>query len=232
MNWKQLTSDILLASAIAVSSLFSAPPAAANCKVDSLYVVTENTAVNSGYERRMKKREDMWHKLMPDMSVMQFAGNIGMISAGVGWEYGKSRQWETHALIGFLPSRYKSRSYWTLTMSQKYNPWEVTLNRCFSAKPLTVSLSVNSIMHSDFWMSEPDRYPKGYYGFASRMRFVLGLGQRLNFKIPESRRWMSREFSVYYEITTCDLYIRQKFLNSSIPFKDLIGLGLGAIFKF
>lgn len=228
MKWNQSLFKILSSAVAASFLLFSAPPASA-VTTDSL---TVGRCRNTGYERRLQKREDFWHKLMPDMTAVQFAGNIGMISAGVGWDYGKANQWETHVLIGFLPHRYNSGSYWTFTVSQKYLPWKIRINDNFSIKPLSVSLGINSILHGDFWMSEPERYPKGYYGFASRMRFVLGIGQRVNFHIPENRRWMSRQLSLYYEITTCDLYVRQKFLNSSIPMKDLISLGIGAIFKF
>lgn len=228
MNWKQSLSKIILSTATASFLLFSAPSAAAFAE-DSL---TTDRIKNIGYERRLQKRENIWYKLMPDMTVLQFAGNIGMLSAGVGWDYGKVNQWETHVMIGFLPHRYNSGSYWTFTVSQKYLPWRIELNENFSIKPLSVSLSVNSILHGDFWMSEPERYPKGYYGFASRMRFILGIGQRINFHIPESRRWMSRQLSLYYEVSTCDLYVRQKILNSSIPMKDLLSLGIGAILKF
>ena len=33
--------------------------------------------------------------------------------------------------------------------------------------------------------------------------------------------------SLYYEVSSCDLYIRQKFMSSSIPLKDILCLGIG-----
>lgn len=99
----------------------------------------------------------------------------------------------------------------------------------FLCRPLTVSLSLNSIIHGDFWASEPDRYPHGYYGFSSRLRFHLGVGQRFSFDIPRSLRFLSSSISVYYELSTCDLYVRQKILNSSIPLRDILVLGIGAV---
>ena len=38
---------------------------------------------------------------------------------------------------------------------------------------------------------------------------------------------MSSRLSVYYEVSTCDLYVRQKMLNKDIPLKDIITLGVG-----
>jgi len=186
--------------------------------------------VRTSYEQRLERREAAWQKLLPDMYVVQYAGGIGMVSAGVGWHYGRVRQWETHMMLGFLPKRYNRHSYFTFTLRELYVPWRLRANESLSVAPLTVSLAVNSILHGDFWMSEPDRYPHGYYGFSSRMRFHLGLGQRLTVEIPRRKRFLSSYMTVYYELSTCDLYLRQKFLNSAIPFKDIVVLGLGLSF--
>lgn len=188
---------------------------------------SELFASNEAYHNRLVRRAERWNKLIPNTFTLQFAGGIGMFSAGVGWCYGRSDQWETHILFGFTPKRYDYHTYWTLTLRQSYNPWKIHLGRVWSVKPLMVNLSVNSILDGDFWMSEPDRYPHGYYGFSSRMRFHLGLGQRLLIDIPENRRWMSSSLAVYYEISTCDLYVRQKVLNKSIPLRDIISLAIG-----
>lgn len=170
-------------------------------------------------------------KLMPEMFTAQYAGNIGMVSAGFGWSYGRHDKWETHFLIGYLPKQHKYNHYWTLTLREIYNPWKLNLGKRWSVKPLSVNLSMNSILHHDFWMSEPERYPHGYYGFSSRLRFQLGIGQRFTFEIPENKRFMHSRISVYYEISTTDLYIRQKSINSSIPLKDIIALGIGVIYE-
>ena len=191
---------------------------------------TDSAAV-SNYKMRLKKRQLTWQKLMPEMFTLQYAGGIGMFSAGAGWDYGHARQWETHLLLGFLPKRNNYHHYWTFTLRQYYVPWTVKLNKSLAIRLLAVNLSVNSILHKDFWVSEPDRYPSGYYGFSSRIRFHLGVGQRFCYKIPEHRRFLSQEVSIYYEVSTCDLYVRQKFLNKSIAFKDIITLGVGVIYK-
>ncbi len=184
----------------------------------------------SAYHERLLRRQQRWEKLIPNLFTLQYAGDIGMFSAGFGWDYGPKNKWETHIMFGYLPPRRNYQHYWTFTLREIYNPWNIRLDRCWSLKPLSVNLSVNSILHSDFWTSEPDRYPSGYYGFSSRVRFHLGLGQRLSFHIPEEHRYLSRKISVYYEVSTCDLYVRQKFLNKSIPLKDIIALAVGVIY--
>jgi len=184
----------------------------------------------SKYEQRLERREKTWQKLIPDLYVLQYGGGISSISAGVGWDYGKSKQWETHILFGFVPRKQSHSHYWTFNLRETYTPWGIQIGRITKYKPLSVSLLVNSILHGDFWMSEPDRYPHGYYGFSSRMRFHLSVGQRWSFAIPRDKRLLPSQLSLYYEVSTCDLYVRQKFLNSSIPIKDILSLGFGVIF--
>lgn len=198
--------------------------------VDSCEKTVSEISCTYKYKQRVDNRMRGWQNLMPRLFTLQFAGDIGMFSAGIGWHYGKSKQWETHALFGYLPPRQNYSYYWTFTLREVYNPWKIRIGELWSITPFSVNLSINSILHGDFWMSEPDRYPSGYYGFSSRMRFHLGFGQRFTFNVPENKRYLHSKISVYYEVSTCDLYVRQKFLNSAIPLKDIIALGIGVIY--
>lgn len=182
------------------------------------------------YEHRLERRVEVWQQLIPNLYILQYGGGFSTISAGVGWDYGKSNQWETHVLLGFVPRKYSHSHYWTFNIRETYTPWSLKLSPTVKYKPLSVGLLVNSILHGDFWVSEPDRYPHGYYGFSSRIRFHLAVGQRWTFAIPRSKRLLASQLSLYYELSTCDLYVRQKCLNSSIPFEDILSLGFGVIF--
>lgn len=196
----------------------------------ALILLPLSSSARSKYEQRLERREKMWQKLIPNLYMMQYGGGIANISAGFGWDYGRSNQWETHILLGFVPKKDSHSHYWTFNLRQSYIPWSIPIKQIIQFKPITTSLLVNSILHNDFWMSEPDRYPHGYYGFSSRMRFHLAVGQRWTFVIPRNKRLISSQLSLYYELSTCDLYVRQKFLNSTIPLKDILSLGFGFIF--
>ena len=155
---------------------------------------------------------------------------MGMFSAGIGWDYGRDNKFETHLMIGFLPKRYNSSAYATLTLREEYLPWRIRIaSTPFEVRPLSVSLAMNTIFSSDFWTSEPDRYPNGYYAFSSRVRFHLGIGSRLTFRIPERRRYVVKHISLYYVVSVCDLYLRQKIVDSAVPTGDIFTIGIGAI---
>ncbi len=94
-----------------------------------------------------------------------------MFSAGIGWEYGRHGQWATDLFAGFIPASAIGRTYPTTTAKQSYTPWSI---RCcrerLSVEPLTCGMYINSVIADEFWLREPSRYPKGYYGFSTKLR--------------------------------------------------------------
>lgn len=187
----------------------------------------------SAYEHRMAKRVEYWNKLIPRMAMFQYAGGMGTVSIGPGWSYGRDHCLETHLLLGWIPKQYNRHSYMTLSVRELWMPWRLNVGQSnFEVQPLTMSLGLNSILHEDFWNSQPDRYPKGYYVISTRLRFMFGLGQRFSYNIPKHRRTWGRRISFYYEVSICDLYVRQAIINDDIPFGDLLTIGVGLIHTF
>ena len=68
----------------------------------------DTTHVNVKYLQRLERYENAWRRLIPAYFKLQYAGNMGAVSVGLGWCYGSNRQWETDALWGFIP-KYQSK---------------------------------------------------------------------------------------------------------------------------
>lgn len=179
------------------------------------------------YEKRTNWYKKQWAALIPNRFSLQYAGDIGMVSAGIGWCYGKRGQWGTHVFLGYLPKNHTPSSYWSFTVKQVYTPWSLPVGKKLTVRPLYGTFFINSILSDEFWTKEPDRYPKGYYGFSSRIRFHLGIGQKVTFLVPAHKRFLAKKISLYYEVSTCDLYVRQRILSKTIPLKDIICLAVG-----
>ena len=47
---------------------------------------------------------------------------------------------------------------------------------------------LNTVFGDEFWVNEPERYPKGYYGFSSKVRIHVFLGQRITYDIDVYKR--------------------------------------------
>lgn len=194
---------------------------------------------NSKYERRIQRMQNTWAALIPTHYIIQNAGNMGVVSIGTGWSYGKRRQWETDLLFGYIPKHDATRGKLTTTVKGNYIPWDIDLafistkmpeNR-WMFEPLTASLYVNTVYGHEFWKSQPGRYPDKYYRFMStKFRLNVALGQRIMLKIPENKRRRHNRISLFYEVSTCDLYIRSMFQDSSIKLKDILGLSIGLKF--
>src|SRR5574344_2096923 len=113
----------------------------------------------SRYERRMERYSSVWQSLQPSQFIMQNAGNMGLLSFGLGWNYGKRNQWETHLLFGWIP-KYKGHSVrMTMTLKETFIPWNKRLGEEWRLEPLTVGLYANTVFGKAFWRSQPSRYP-------------------------------------------------------------------------
>lgn len=181
------------------------------------------------YKKRVEGYQELWQALMPTYSKLQYAGGMGLLNLGVGWSYGKNHQWETDVFLGFIPKYSSDNSKLTMTLKQNFIPWRKPLNKSMTLEPLTCSLYFNTVFSDEFWTQEPDRYPKGYYGFSTRVRTHLSVGQRMRFNIPDSKRFFSRSITAFYEISTCDLYVVSAFTNHLSP-EDYLRLSFGLKF--
>jgi len=212
-----------------IISLLLVVTASASAKADSIFV---EQLQPSRYDRHIHRYRKQWAALIPTQFVVQNAGNMGALSAGIGWDYGRRKQWETHLLFGFIPRHQTSRAKMTMTVKENFIPWSMNLKRGWSIEPLSASLYMNTVFGHEFWKSQPHRYPDSYYDFMStKFRLNIALGQRITWQIPDEKRKGSKSITFFYEVSSCDLYIRTKFIDHSIPLKDVIGLSLGIKFQ-
>lgn len=198
-------------------------------RTDSLTVRTENN------HRKLDRREHLkyqgWRKVIPTHAKVQYAGGMGFMSFGAGWDYGRKGQWETDVMIGYLPKRYSDKFHMTFTLKQNYIPWSVDCGKNLAFEPLACGMYVNYISGEEFWVREPDRYPGSkYYGFTSRSRFHVFMGERLTYYIKGNRRCgdcLVRNISLFYEFSANDLNIISKSGNRSLPLSDIIFFSAG-----
>lgn len=181
----------------------------------------------SSYDRRVNRMRHYWASLIPTQFVIQNAGNMGLVSAGVGWSYGKRSQWETQILWGFIPRYSSSHVHLTNTLKQNYIPWSVSFNNVVSLEPLLSSVYLNTVYGHEFWRSQPGRYPDKYYeALSTKFRLNVAVGQQLTFSFNPEETYFKR-VKLFYEIGSCDLYIRSLFMGTDISFWDILGLSLG-----
>ncbi len=197
-------------------------------KVDTVAATTD--ADNSDW--RVKRYRKSWEALIPTQHIWQYAGNMGFLSAGIGWDYGRHKQWETNLLFGYLPKYSSGRSKITMTLKQTYIPWSFRTSDLFAFEPLSCGVYFNTVFGSEFWNNEPARYPDDYYPFLStKLRVNVFVGQRLELIIPQNRRKLVKSMTFFYELSACDLHLRALIQDSSVKLNDVLSLSLGVKFQ-
>lgn len=196
-----------------------------------LFLLPTIASAQNGYERRVEKYQNQWSKLIPTHTKIQYAGGMGLLSFGAGWDYGKNNQWETDVFFGFLPKYSTSKTKITFTLKQNFIPWNKDLGKNFSIDPLACGLYINTIFDGDFWVSEPDKYLSGYYSFSTKMRFNIYVGQRITYRIPENKRFFAKSITAFYELSTNDLYMVSAFTNKYLKPDDYLRLSFGLKFQ-
>ena len=176
------------------------------------------------WDKRVHLKYKGWKRLKPTHAKWQYAGGMGLSSLGMGWDYGKRRQWETDFLIGYIPAKYADGFRLTFTVKQNYIPWSITFGERWIAEPFYTGLYITTITGEEFWKQEPGRYPNRYYNFSTKLRPYIFIGQRLGVDIPHP---LFRNVSAFYEISTCEMYLISKVTNKSLTMKDILRISFG-----
>lgn len=184
--------------------------------------------------RRLDRREHVGYegieRIVPTHLKVQYAGGMGFLSFGAGWDYGRKCRWETDALVGFVPHNYSDKFHATFTLKQNYIPWSIRCSRRLAVEPFTCGIYMNFISGEDYWVREPDRYPTSrYYGFTSRMRLHLCFGQRLTYYLREGNAL--RHVTLFYELSVSDLDLIAKCGNRTLGLSDIVYFSAGVKFQ-
>lgn len=136
-----------LYSILSKDSILVPSPSVQNQEED---IVTQMPNRHHKYDKRVHRYRRAWEALIPTHTKLQYAGGMGLLSWGIGWDYGKRGQWETDLLLGFIP-RYSSKHFkMTMTLKQNYIPWSIWLGKDFSLEPLTTGIYFNTVFSDDF----------------------------------------------------------------------------------
>lgn len=235
LNFKKNYSIFFFLFFISTTSIVAQDNGPKLVKTDTIYVrdtLYLHDMPATGYDKKVNRLKSKWEKLIPRYNKVQFAGSMGLISAGTGWDYGKNKQWETDLLFGFVPKYSTSKNKMTMTLKQNFIPWTVRLNEHFNLKPFSTGLYINTVFGGDFWGHEPSKYPNSYYKFSTKFRINIFMGQGWEYKLDTDRKVFCKSITFFYELSTNELYVISAATNKYITAKDVLGLSLGVKLQF
>lgn len=206
--------------------LFLSPVAAQSTEPNFVPVANLPLDISRQIDFREHRGYEGWERGIPTHVKAQYAGGMGFISVGCGWDYGRKCRWETDVMVGFLPEAYSDRTHTIFTLKQNYIPWSVRCCDRFAIEPFSCGLYLTLITGEDYWVREPDRYPGDrYYGFTSRLRTHLYCGQRFTYYLKNDS--LLRNITLYYELSANDLDIIAKCGNKSLGLSEIVYFSLG-----
>ncbi|PJJ52833.1 hypothetical protein [Hymenobacter chitinivorans] len=165
-----------------------------------------------------------WYR--PRHLVLQTAGGLGMVSAGAGYTYAQDKI-DTDILLGYVPKKFAGSTLTLASAKFIYSPFTVRISDKWQVKPVSVG-AYFSYTHGTLNDEERGQYTKDYYWWSSDTRYGPLAGGRVTYARPAKANGRPRTVSVYYDLSTNDLYLQSYVTNTKgLSLGQILVLGLG-----
>jgi hypothetical protein len=169
--------------------------------------------------------------LLPHHAKLQYAGSIGFLSFGVGYQIKKDK---LHAdiIYGYTPESVGGLDIHAVTAKATWFPvkdkiWKNDIH----IRPLSTGVLVNYTFGKQYFGFNPDNYPYDYYKFPTAFHVGAFVGGQVNKKI--NNKTFIKRVGLYYELGTLDTEVIS-FIRShkALALSDIINLGIGLVTTF
>jgi len=160
--------------------------------------------------------------LLPDHSKIQFAGNVGFLSASLGYGFFDNRvEFDIH--YGFTPEFFSGLDVHTLSYKSVWIPILHPLKSNYYWKPFTFAGSVNTTYSNNHDIILPKR-TRTYY-FPSGLTTSLYGGSRVGMEMDEKSK--IHQIEIYSEITILIQNTTNYYRNDFVKLHEVFSLDLG-----
>ncbi|MET0466788.1 MAG: hypothetical protein ABW007_26745 [Chitinophagaceae bacterium] len=158
--------------------------------------------------------------LLPHHAQVQYAGNIGFVSAGIGYAT-KNEKLQADLYYGYLPKRIGGTTIHSIT--GKFTASLIDRNyRKADISFLNLGFLVNYAFGDQYFLFSPDNYPYNYYRFPTAAFVGLVVGGS----------YKKGPYNFYYEVVAADRDMISFANNpSSIKFTEIWSFGAGVKMK-
>ncbi len=170
-----------------------------------------------------KEDKNKWYK--PDYIKVQYAGNIGFLSIGAGYEWWREIA-QTDILYGYVPEYKGEATIHTFTIKNTFRLYQFNIKQKYNISPI-LGFSVSLEPGQNSYLRIPDKYPEGYYSTNS-IYACLNIGVKSKFKFDEKRFFSSIE--PFVEVNTLADYLFYNIIaqedHSNIIYSLALGLNI------
>ncbi len=176
---------------------------------------------NAGYAQ--KKR------LVPDFVTTQYAGSIGFVSVGAGYDvFNKRSMLSLH--YGYVPMG-KGGPLNILATKFLFRTGTVALSRRTTLEPLSAGVMISYHFGSEFRSRWPGhRYPDGYYWWRTSLKAHVNTQTSLTYKLKSDK---FESITGFIDLNVTELYLVSYLQNTrSLSITDILKIGYGVRLNF
>ena len=172
--------------------------------------------------------------LIPDAATVQFAGSIGFISVGAGYELFHNKRGSLDFTYGYVPAS-KGGQLHIITTKFAYRLFEIRIKDFAKVYPINPGLFISYTINKDLPIKfSGSQYENGYYWWSPALRPHLSFSSEID--INTEKDWNKsaiKSISMYLEVNTNDYYAINYIHNpKSLSIGDISQVGLGLRIKF
>jgi len=180
---------------------------------------------NDGSKERASRKKSI--PLMPDYLKLQYAGNIGLGSVGIGYFWWKDKM-QTEIFYGKVPSWAGGNTIRTVALKNMANIYDFHPASNIVIKE-QIGFSTNLAFTKKTYMDLPDYYPDNYYS-PNAIHIMPFLSQECT--IYFKRYCFVKKIGFYSECNAMDTYLYQSLKSKEVNFMDVFSLALGLVIAF
>ena len=166
-------------------------------------------------------KDKVWYT--PDYVKMQFAGNIGFISLGVGYEVFEDVLF-SELLYGYVPESVSgAKKIHLITLKNTFPIFTKEIGSNYAISPIAGFTASYDVGPTTF-TTLPSKFPKGYY-IANSIHFTLFAGAKVHKKFVRSNFF--KGIDMYAELGTVETYLWYAITSKEVKFNDAFSPAIG-----
>ena len=179
---------------------------------------------NSFSQNYIKNEDEVkvekWFK--PDYFKVQYAGNIGFMSLGLGYDWWREIA-QSDLLYGYVPENHGNATIHTFTVKNTFRLYRFNILNKYNLSP-TLGFSLSLEPGENSYMSIPERYPDGYYS-PNSFYACLNAGIKSNLKFKDERYFSAMD--LYFEVNTLADYAYYNIVAQEDRSNQIFSMALG-----
>ncbi|MHB0756426.1 hypothetical protein [Polaribacter sp. M15] len=178
------------------------------------------------FAQEVTEKKKSWY--VPDYASLQFAGNIGLLSTGVGYEI-FDNVWFAELLYGYIPEAItEAKSTHLITIKNTFPIFTKELSKNYFISPIA-GLTATYDATTNTFTTLPSQFTKGYY-VSNAIHFVIFGGVKIHKDFDAKSIFKGIDF--YYELGTVESYLWYAITSKEVSMGDAFSSAIGVHFYF